>query len=359
MSKSGGAAAASMRFEDDRFGWLAELVAQSMKWVDRDSIAELLAVDSRMQLIRTFFESASATDAGAGAASFLCIYGITGDTFETDGQAVMDDDDDDDGPRAAKRQPRYQKLRHQKLHVTNQPGVPKPVAAAPGGSAAGGGGAASAAKQVQSIHCLCLVKIVAEAITAADAQNWQREPHCKVFSNIEVTCLDVPSLQSFQTLLAGVFLPLVEDGQAAPAAAAAAGQATATTPAPTGTGPSADGAPAAATAAESSATAAEAAEEASDGDRSRGGLKAEVVLQTHRLQAHIAGFITQVSAERSLPMPANPIPIGDTEADIKAAASNDDIVRDIDATVNIWHKEISEALAQDPKKEGPLGEIEY
>ena len=359
MSKSGGAAAASMRFEDDRFGWLAELVAQSMKWVDRDSIAELLAVDSRMQLIRTFFESASATDAGAGAASFLCIYGITGDTFETDGQAVMDDDDDDDGPRAAKRQPRYQKLRHQKLHVTNQTVVPKPVAAASGGSAAGGGGAASAAKQVQSIHCLCLVKIVAEAITAADAQNWQREPHCKVFSNIEVTCLDVPSLQSFQTLLAGVFLPLVEDGQAAPAAAAAAGQATATTPAPTGTGPSADGAPAAATAAESSATAAEAAEEASDGDRSRGGLKAEVVLQTHRLQAHIAGFITQVSAERSLPMPANPIPIGDTEADIKAAASNDDIVRDIDATVNIWHKEISEALAQDPKKEGPLGEIEY
>ena len=280
---------------DPRLDWLAATVSKSLKWVDDTSFAELFQREGVKAALIEVFES------DLTRTNVLVITAAEGDTFESDGQNVDGSEDDDE------KELLLQKVRHQRLEYSTSFVSNSNVAGA---------------NQSRAVRCVFLIKVGATPISAEDADGWKQEPDHNLRTAFEVVSTQAPSLISFYAMISNAYLPLIEDVPSV---------------APTG-------------------------KREAEGESQQGGgrqLQGEVINWVRRLNQHVGGFIGQVCAERKLPMPANPIPIGDTEADIKAAASNDDIIKDIDATVAMWHAEISSALSQEPQKEGPLGEIEY
>ena len=202
-------------------------------------------------------------------------------------------------------------------------------------------------------RCLYFVRVDHSDISAEAAADWATNPACPIHTAFELSGMPVPSLNSFYVFLVDVFEPVLQDMEQA------AGKRKAVAALALNDG--ANGAPAAAT-----TVAAEAANEVAGGG---GGVDAAVVanrqlyseihLWVSRLGTQLGGFMDQVSAERKLPIPQDLCALEDTDAELQAALSNRDVLREVDATVSQWQAEISYAMSLEPQKEGPLGEIEY
>ena len=151
-----------------------------LKWVDEDSVFELLAQDGAAEAVTSMFE---ATGSRSG---FFIITAENGDTFETDGEQIIEesDDDEEDGQKEAK----FQKLRHQRLRWSHT-------------------FLRSDSSATTHTRCVFLVKVSSEAIAAADA----KADSALLDSSFEVVFTDVPSLLSLHALLMNAYLPMIED----------------------------------------------------------------------------------------------------------------------------------------------------
>lgn len=178
------------------------------------------------------------------------------------------------------------------------------------------------------IFSLFLIKTSTVPIPASNTPETE-----SLLSSIEIVSSQAPSLLVLNAMIVHAFLPFIEDNSATAAALSYF-----------------------------SPTEGEDADVAGDTaaiSLNNQQMLEEVITSTRRLGQHVGGYLNQVGSDVTLPMSDKPIIIGDSEAEIKAAASNDDTVKDVDEIVSKWHNKISETLAQEPQKEGPLGVVEF
>lgn len=179
-------------------------------------------------------------------------------------------------------------------------------------------------------RCMVFIRSDRFHFTAELSQEWEGNFKHPINKAFEISSMQVPSLTSFHVLLTEVLLPVIKDVETV------------------------------GTKRKVNAASADAPRRQDDqGTTTNRHLFGEIVNWVNRLETQLKGFMSQVCAERKLPIPQNLMSMGTSENDRRAALGNEDLVRQVDQTVAQWQAEISYAMSLDPHKEGPLGEIEY
>ncbi|KAF8276972.1 putative dynein heavy chain [Trypanosoma cruzi] len=271
--------------EDPRLAWLAARVKSCLYGVDDDVIADLYGdIDSRKVILEIFDNPKE---------RFLVISSQEATT--TEGKAV--------GGRLSMATPRKTPpkliattLAIKNSNITGSTNFPP-----------------------DRTRCIFFLRVQNVQLTRELVHNWRTETECPIHRAFEISCMVVPSLSSFHTILKYAYGPIVEDVV-------------------------------------SSAGRRRCVATKKIANRQ---LYTEILNWVHRVDMQMTGFRNQVCAERRLPMPQALVSMGYSDSGLKSALANEDVIKQIDITVSQWQAEISYAMSLDPQKEGPLGEIEY
>lgn len=205
-------------------------------------------------------------------------------------------------------------------------------------------------------RCLVFARADRTSLTVECVADWKTNPYNPIHKAFEISSMQVPSLTSFHVILTEVFMPMIREVEMVGSAKklSVAKQLARNKSESGGAGGGSGGGGGGA----SSGGGATAGQVGGSTTTNRH-LLAEINSWVTRLETHLKGFMSQVCAERKLPIPQNLLSMSTTDNDLQAALGDEDLVRQVDQTVAQWQSEISYAMSLDPRKEGPLGEIEY